>query len=536
MIATAHPIATRTGYEILDKGGTAIDAMVAVQAVLGLVEPQSSGIGGGAFLVYWDNDAKKLTTYDGRETAPLAAGPDLFLNDVGEPLQFFDAVIGGRSVGTPGTVALMEAAHKEFGKLGWEDLLAPAITLAEDGFEISQRLNESIKSEAESLFRLAATRNYFLSEEGVPLFPGTVVTNQPYADTLRTIATQGATGFYRGEIAADIVAAVETVPENPGLLSLEDLESYRVIEREPVCVSYRAYDVCGMGPPSSGALTVGQILKLVEPFDLAAKGADDPQSWRIIGDAMRLAFADRDLYMADSDFVKIPGGLLDKEYLAQRARLIEGTAALPDSAVKPGTPPQDHTLNFGADSSLEIPSTSHFCIVDASGNVVSMTTTIESAFGSRLMVRGFLLNNELTDFSFRPDVDGRPVANRVEPRKRPRSSMSPTIVLKDGEPVFVIGSPGGSRIIPFVAKTLIAHLDWGLDVQQAIDLPHMINRYGKFELETGTPAEHYQPALEALGYQISIRPLESGLQGITITPSGLMGGADQRREGLASGK
>jgi gamma-glutamyltranspeptidase/glutathione hydrolase len=250
---------------------------------------------------------------------------------------------------------------------------------------------------------------------------------------------------------------------------------------------------------------------------------------------MRLAFADRGLYMADSDFVKMPKGLLDKEYLAQRAQLLEGSAALPDSAVEPGTPPEDHTLNFGADSSLEIPSTSHFCIVDANGNVASMTTTIESAFGSRLMVRGFLLNNELTDLSFRPDVDGKPVANRVEPGKRPRSSMSPTIVLKDGKPVFVIGSPGGSRIIPYVAKTLIAHLDWGLDVQQAIALPHMINRFGIFELEAGTTAEQYQPALQAMGYQTSISVLDSGLQGIAIEASGLTGGADPRREGLASG-
>lgn len=536
MVVSANPLASKAGQEILAKGGSAVDAMVAVQLVLGLVEPQSSGIGGGAFLVHWDNETKKLTTLDGRETAPLAAGPDHFLDDNGDPFQFQYAVIGGRSVGTPGIVALLEAAHKRYGKLAWADLFKPAIELADKGFAISPRLNSNITASAESLFLFAPTRNYFLSEEGVPLFAGTVVTNNGYRDTLREIASQGATAFYNGEIAADIVDAIANAPANPGLLSLDDLKNYEVIERDPVCIDYRSFEICGMGPPSSGALTIGQILKLVESYDLPSMGPDDPQSWRIIADATRLAFADRNVYMADADFVKIPNGLLDEDYLASRSKLLSGPQALPEENVVPGEPPWDHASNYGADHSLELPSTSHVSIVDSNGNVVSLTTSIESRFGSRLMVRGFLLNNQLTDFSFVPDVDGVPVANRMEPGKRPRSSMSPTIVFKDRKPVFVIGSPGGSRIIAYVAKTLIAYLDWNLGVQEAIELPNFVNRYGTFELELDTTAESLWPTLEALGYTVRSSRLESGLQGIAIFEDGLSGGADPRRESLALGQ
>ena len=536
MVAAANPLAAQAGKDVLAKGGSAVDAMVAVQLVLGLVEPQSSGLGGGAFLVYWDNATQNVSTIDGRETAPMQAGPDLFLDDSGQPLSFFDAVIGGRSVGTPGTVALLERAHELHGKLPWAELFQPAIELAEAGFAVSPRLNQLIAASAESLFRFPTTREYFLSEEGVPLFPGTIVKNQPYADTLRAIAENGASAFYSGPISQDIVATVRGAEGNPGLLSLQDLERYQVKERDAVCAPYRSYQICGMGPPSSGALTVGQILGLVEPYDLAALGPSDPQSWRIIGDASRLAFADRGLYMADSDFVKMPKGLLNAAYMKGRAQMLAGSEALAADAVNPGEPPWDEAELRAPDYSLELPSTSHFSIVDADGNIVSMTTTIENGFGSRLMTRGFLLNNELTDFSFLPEVDGRPVANRVEPGKRPRSSMSPTIVLKDGKPVFAIGSPGGSRIIGYVAKTLIAHLDWGLDVQQAIELPHLVNRFGVYDLEEGTSAESFAPALEALGYQVSVRELNSGLHGIAITSDGLEGGADPRREGVVLGE
>lgn len=536
MVSAANPLATQAGETILAEGGSAVDAMVAVQLVLGLVEPQSSGLGGGAFLLHWDAAQKNLTTLDGRETAPLAAGPDLFIGDDGNPLGFFDAVIGGRSVGTPGTVALMAEAHARHGKLPWNRLFEPAIELAEKGFEVSPRLNALITMSAESLYKYEATRDYFLSEEGVPLFPGTRVINTEYANTLRAIAENGPQAFYEGEIARDIVDTVQNAEGNPGLLALEDLQAYAVKDRDPVCEPYRDFEVCGMGPPSSGGLTVGQILGLLEPYDLGSLGPRNPQSWRLIGDASRLAFADRGLYMADSDFVKMPKGLLNKAYLAERAKLISGGAALSRGDVTPGEPPSDHALNFGLGNAPELPSTSHFSIVDGEGNIVSMTTTIENGFGSRLMVRGFLLNNELTDFSFAAEADGKAVANRVEPGKRPRSSMSPTIVFKDGKPVLAVGSPGGSRIIGYVAKTLIAWIDWDMDIQQAIELPHLVNRFGVFDLEAGTSAESFQSGLEALGYEVSVRDLNSGLHAVEITETGILGAADPRREGIAVGR
>jgi gamma-glutamyltranspeptidase/glutathione hydrolase len=536
MVSTANPHASKTGMEILKRGGNAIDAMVAIQTVLGLVEPQSSGLGGGAFLVYFDAEREKLTTYDGRETAPAMATPDMFLDNNGQPLGFFDAVVGGRSVGTPGTVKLLYETHKKYGKLDWKEVLQPAIDLAENGFKVSPRLHALITRSAESLYQYETTRNYFLSEESVPLFVGTLIKNQPYSDTLKAIASGGADAFYKGDIAKRIVKTVQNAKGNPGRLSLEDLANYEIKQREPVCYRYRDHNVCGMGPPSSGALTVGQILGLVEAYDLGSYGAGSLESWRIIGDATRLAFADRGLYMADNDFVKMPKGLLNRTYLWERTQTLIGEKALTADEVFPGKPPFDHAMLFAPDQSLELPSTSHFSIVDAEGNVVSMTTTIENGFGSRLMVDGFLLNNELTDFSFVPEVDGKPVANAIEPGKRPRSSMAPTIVLKDGKPVLAVGSPGGSRIIPYVAKTLIAWLDWEMDIQQAIELPHLANRFGTYDLEKGTAAEKFAEPLEKLGFTVNIRDLNSGLHGIEITPEGLQGGADTRREGLAIGE
>lgn len=535
MVVSANPHASEAGYEILKKGGNAIDAMVTVQTILGLVEPQSSGLGGGAFLVYFDGEKQNLTTYDGRETAPLAATPDMFLDDQGQPLFFFDAVVGGRSVGTPGTVKLLYETHKKHGKLSWEEVLLPAIKLAEKGFKVSPRLHALITRSAESLYKYETTRNYFLSEESVPLFVGTLIRNQKYADTLKAISSGGADAFYKGEIAKNIVETVQNAEGNPGRLTLEDMANYKLIEREPVCYRYRDHDVCGMGPPSSGALTVGQILGLVEAYDLTSYGPGSPESWRIIGDATRLAFADRGLYMADSDFVKMPKGLLNRTYLWERTQTLIDDNALTDDEVFPGKPPLDHAMLFAPDNSLELPSTSHFSIADANGNVVSMTTTIENGFGSRLMVDGFLLNNELTDFSFIPQVEGKPVANAIEPGKRPRSSMAPTIVLKDGKPVLAIGSPGGSRIIPYVAKTLIAWVDWNMNVQEAIELPHLENRFGTYNLEKGTAAEKFAEPLEKLGFKVEIRNLNSGLHAIEFTADGLEGGADTRREGVAIG-
>ncbi|MCP4071338.1 MAG: gamma-glutamyltransferase [Hyphomicrobiales bacterium] len=536
MVSTANYHASNAGREIITAGGNAVDAMVAVQLVLGLVEPQSSGLGGGAFLVYWDTKSSKLTTFDGRETAPATVKGNLFIDADGKPVKFFDAVVGGRSVGTPGTVKLLETVHGKYGKLPWERLFEPAIKLARTGFKISPRLNALITRSAEFLYRFENTRNYFLTEEGVPLYTGTLITNTAYAETLQAIAKTGSTAFYTGEIAKDIIDAVQNAPGNPGHLSLADLANYKIIERQPVCADYRGFNICGMGPPSSGALTVGQILKLVEPHDLTSLGPSNAQTWRIIGDASRLAFADRGRYIADSDFVKMPKGLLNSGYMAERRKLIrKNTTALAKDDIKPGIPPHDHAVIYEDDASLELPSTSHFSIIDRQGNVISMTTTIENGFGSRLMVRGFLLNNELTDFSFLPERNGIPIANRVEGGKRPRSSMSPTIILKNNKPVAAIGSPGGSRIIGFVAKTIIALIDWKMNIQEAIELPHLVNRFGTYDLEKDTSAEKLEPELQALGYKTKIRNLNSGLHGIVITSEELQGGADPRREGVVFG-
>ncbi|CTQ49302.1 gamma-glutamyltransferase [Jannaschia donghaensis] len=533
MIAAANPLAAEAGANVLRQGGSAADAMVAVQSVLGLVEPQSSGLGGGAFLVYYDAATGEVTTLDGRETAPMAATPTLFQVD-GEPMGFFDAVVGGLSVGTPGTPMLMEEAHRRWGNLNWRSLFDEAIGHAEEGFAVSPRLATLVADDAERLSVSEATAAYFLPG-GFPIAEGSTLTNSAYAGTLRAIAAGGADAFYDGEIAEGIVATVRGAAQ-PGVLAMNDLEAYDVVERAAVCAPYRGADVCGMGPPSSGALTVGQILGLLEGFDLAAMGPDSADAWRLIGDASRLAFADRGRYMADSDFVPVPtAGLIDPAYLADRAELLAGDDALPE--VTAGTPPWDHAaLVWADDRSIELPSTSHISIVDADGNALSMTTTIENGFGSRLMAPGgFLLNNELTDFSFATQSDGVPIANRVEPGKRPRSSMAPTIVMQDGAPLLVVGSPGGSRIIGYVAKTIIAHMDWGMDVQQAVALPHLVNRFGTYDVEAGTSAEGLSEALTELGFEVNARDLTSGLHVIAVGET-LQGGADPRREGVAIGE
>ncbi|QDY68817.1 gamma-glutamyltransferase [Qingshengfaniella alkalisoli] len=535
MVAAANPLAVEAGAEILRTGGTAADAMVAVQTVLGLVEPQSSGLGGGAFLVWYDAATGELTTLDGRETAPLAATPTLFQDENGAPLAFFDAVVGGRSVGTPGTPALMEAAHRKWGKANWGHLFDAGIDLASNGFEVSPRLAGLVAEDIDFLSRHQATADYFLPG-GAPIAEGDTLTNPAYADTLRAIAKNGADAFYSGPIAEGIVAAVTGAEKNPGVLSTIDLALYQVKERPAVCASYRAHDICGMGPPSSGALTVGQILGMLDNYDLASMGSDSADAWRLIGDASRLAFADRGRYMADSDFVPVPTeGLVDPAYLSKRAKLLEGDDALPE--VTAGSPEFSHALNWADDQSIELPSTSHISIVDSYGNALSMTTTIENGFGSRVTAPGgFLLNNELTDFSFATHDEGTPIANRVEPGKRPRSSMSPTIVMKDEAPVLVIGSPGGSRIIGYVAQSIIAHLDWGMDVQQAVAMPHLVNRFGTYDLEAGTGAEELAGELGEMGFTTEIRDLTSGLHAIAITADGLSGGADPRREGIALGE
>jgi gamma-glutamyltranspeptidase / glutathione hydrolase len=537
MVAAANPLAATAGRDVIAKGGNAIDAMVAVQTVLGLVEPQSSGLGGGSFLVYYDASSGNLTTFDGRETAPMEANPKLFLDDQGQPLKFMDAVVGGRSVGTPGTVRLLEDVQKRFGKAEWASLFEPARKLATDGFEVSPRLAALIAAEGDRLKKYEGTRDYFFDAAGAPLKAGTTLKNPAYAETLDAIATGGADAFYRGAIAEDIVRTVRGAKDNPGVLSPVDLAIYHVKEREPVCFTYRALDVCGMGPPSSGGIAIGQILGMAENFDLKGFGPENVQSWRIIGDAQRLAFADRERYVADTDFQPLPiKGLLDKTYLGERAKLLDGDRALGEDAVKAGEPEWDHALLFGRDAAIELPSTSHFVIVDKQGNVVSMTTTIESGFGSRLMTNGFLLNNELTDFSFKTHDGGLPIANRVEPGKRPRSSMAPTIVMRDGKPLLAIGSPGGSQIIGYVAQALIAYIDWNMPVERIVAQPHLINRFGTYDIEAGTEAEKFAEPLKALGYEVKAGEMNSGLHAIELTASGLVGSADPRREGIAVGE
>lgn len=536
MVAAAHPEAVAAGHAVLEAGGNAIDAMVAVQLMLNLVEPQSSGIGGGSFLLYWDAAERRLHAVDGRETAPATTGPDLFLDPAtGEPMGFWDAVTGGRSVGVPGTLLLLETMHERFGSRPWAELLAPTIELAETGFTVSPRLADAIAAAQErGLDRFAPTRAYFFDDAGAPLAAGSRLANPAFAATLRAIAEDGAAVLHEGPLGAAIVAAVAAAEGNPGAMTMADLAGYQVVMREPVCAPYRGHSVCGMGPPSSGGIAVGQILGLLGHVDMAGHGPS-PTGVHLFLEASKLAYADRALYVADAGFVAVPtAGLLDPTYLMIRAQALDHGAAMPPA--RAGNPPW-RTGPLMAPQVLETSNgTSHVSIVDADGNVVALTSSIETGFGSRLMAAGFLLNNELTDFSFLPEVEGVPVANRVEGGKRPRSSMAPTIVLDgEGEPVLVLGSPGGARIINYVAKTIVAMLDWGMPAERAVALGHFSNLNGDTALEAGSDAALLAGALEALGHTVSLVDLNSGLHVIERTPEGWRGAADPRREGSVMG-
>ena len=534
MIAAAHPAATEAGARILEAGGGAIDAAIAAQMVLGLVEPQSSGVGGGGFLLYYDAARGVVETYDGRETAPATADERLFLDADGTPRPWQAVAVGGLPVGVPGVVPMLERAHRAHGRMPWARLFEPAATIAERGFAISPRLAFMIENNPD-LARFPAARAYFFHANGSSKRAGETLINPAYAETMRAIARDGADALHRGRIAAEIVAAVQGDPVNPGSLALTDLASYRARERPPVCLDYRRHRVCSMGPPSSGGVTMLQILGLLERFDLASVAPNSAEAVHLISEASRLAFADRNRYLADADFVPVPiDGLLDPNYLGQRALLIDPDRAMGEAV--PGVPPGSEELDRADSASPELASTSHLSVVDSRGNAVSFTTSVERAFGSRLMVAGFILNNQLTDFSFAPEDANGAVANRVQPGKRPRSSMTPTLIFDENDKlVATLGSPGGSRIIGFVAQSVIALLDWGLDAQAALSLPRHVNRNGATELEANTALEQLAPSLEALGHEVRIRPLVSGLHAIRRVGSRLEGGADPRREGVALG-
>jgi gamma-glutamyltranspeptidase/glutathione hydrolase len=502
MVAAAHPFAAEAGAEVLKRGGSAMDAAVAVQMMLGLVEPESSGIGGGAFLLYWSQGEKKLRSYDGRESAPAAARPDRFLKE-GKPMGFMEAAVGGRSVGVPGVLRMLELAHGRHGRLPWSELFHAAIRTADEGFLPTPKLRAALERENHLRDDPAARRVYYSGER---------VVNREYADTLRLLARGGAQVFYEGDVAKDIVLAVRTHAQ-PGDLTEEDLRAYRAIEREPVCGPYRALRLCSMGPPSSGGVAVLQILGLLERSGFARAPPQSAEALHFFAEAGKLAYADRARYLGDPAFVPVPvSRLLSKSYLDRRAKLISDRAM-------PLAPPGDHEAG-----------TSHFSIVDAQGNIVAMTTTIEAAFGSRVMVRGFLLNNQLTDFDFMPGG-----ANAVAPGKRPRSSMAPTVVFQKDEPSLVIGSPGGSMIINYVAKALVGTLDWRLDVQAAIELPNFGSRNGPTLLEQGSGYEALAPYLLHRGHQVETIVLTSGLHGIERIRGGWRGGADPRRDGAVKG-
>ncbi|WP_417580674.1 gamma-glutamyltransferase [Nitrincola sp.] len=547
-VAAANPLATEAGYQIIQSGGSAIDAAVAIQAVLTLVEPQSSGIGGGAFLMY--ADGQQVFAYDGRETAPAAVDEALFLDAQGNPLEFMDAVASGLSVGVPGVLKMLEQAHSEQGQLDWEVLFQPAIRLAEQGFAVSPRLHQLLSSE-QHLQQDPLAAAFYYDDQGEPHPVGYLLRNPALASILKRIASEGSEAFYQGDVAADLVARVRQHSRHPGRLSEEDLAAYLPLRREPICTLWQRYRICGFPPPSSGHLTLMQILGILEHLP-QQPGLDDTglpsEAWlHQFLEASRLSFADRAMYIADPDFVTAPGGswqhLLQPSYLASRADLI-GHSSMGSGGAKAGEPyvmttayaPQPEQPEYG---------TSHISIVDTEGRALAMTTTIESAFGARILADGgtglpggYLLNNELTDFSFQPqDAQGRPIANRVEAGKRPRSSMSPTLVFdaESGELIASLGSPGGAAIIHYTAKTLVAMLDWRLDAQAAISLPHAITLGGPVYLEQGRFPAALLEALQSRGHDVSERELTSGLQVIKATSTGFSGGADPRREGVVLG-
>lgn len=530
VVASADPRATEAGREILRQGGSATDAALAMMLALTVVEPQSSGIGGGGFLLHHDGESGLIETIDGREAAPAAATPQRFLTPEGKPMGFFQAVQGGLSVGVPGNMQLMWLAHANWGKLTWPRLFEPAIRLADEGYDVTRPLADTMRRLApvwrERFPDMAAL---YLDKDGQPLAVGTRIRNPALAKLLRELAEKGPQAFYEGENARVIVNKVASI--NPGGMTLDDLRRYRARQRPAVCGSYRKYTICGMGPPSSGATTVLQMLGMLERFDLRKLGKDSPAAWHLIGEAMQLAYADREKYLGDGDFVRVPvAGLIDPGYLAQRSRLIAPGKAL--AAYAAGTPPGADKRTAGVQA--EVPGTTHFVAVDRDGDVVSMTSTVEGPFGSQLLANGMVLNNELTDFTFTPEKDGAPVANRVEPGKRPLSSMSPTIVYRDGKPILAVGSAGGKRIIMHVLKTLVGVLDWDLSAADAMALPNLYFGGRGLMIEENAAGGALAPAIARLGQPVEAVDLGSKLTALELTPQGWRGAADPRSVGTAA--
>ena len=534
MIAAANPYAAEAGRDMLRQGGSAVDAAIAAQMVLTLVEPESSGIGGGAFMLLWDPAHRKVTSFDGRETAPASATPGMFLDSNGLPRKHFDAIPGGLSVGVPGVLAMLDMAHRKYGKLPWAKLFEPAIALAEKGVPVGRKLAATLRAFPQML-AMPDIKRYFTKPDGTLLSEGDLLRDPELAATLRIVAKGGAKAFYSGDIARAIVEKVRHAPVNPGEMTLADLAKYRARERAPVCAFYRGERVCSMGPPSSGGLSVLQILGMLERFPSNLLTPNSLSEVHLFSQASRLAFADRAVYMGDPAFVRVPmASLLDHNYLATRSSLID---PLRDMGVAlPGSLPTMRT-EYAPQRSPQLHGTSHMTIVDRSGEVVSMTTTVEFVFGSEMMVKGFFLNNELTDFSFDPVRDGKPVANAPAQGKRPLSAMAPTIVFDaKGRFSIALGSPGGPAIIPYVAESLVAMIDGGLDPQATVALPHHIEMNGPLFLEKDTPLGALQPALAKLGYDVRPATVEtSGLQIIERVEDGYLGAADPRRDGVAIG-
>jgi len=536
MVAAANPYAVDAGLQMLRAGGSAVDAAIAVQMVLTLVEPESSGIGGGAFLMLYDPATKQVTSFDGRETAPASATPGMFLDAAGQPRPKMEVIPGGLSVGVPGDIAMLELVHKRYGRLPWAKLFEPAIALAEKGFPVGRKLAATLRNHPE-MGRMPDVKAYFYKPDGTPLNQGEILRNPELAKTLRAIAAGGAKAFYTGPIAQAIVDKVTHAPVNPARMTLADLSNYRAKERPPVCGTYRGLRLCSMGPPSSGGISVLQMLGMLEGFSPKQLQPNTLSEIHLFSEASRLAFADRAKWLADPDVVHVPvSGLLDRSYLAARAKLIDprhdmGTAAA-------GEPPMKHAaVDFAPQRSEQLPGTSHMSIVDGRGEVISMTTTVEYIFGSELMAKGFFLNNELTDFSLAPAIDGKPVANAPGPGKRPMSAMSPTIVFNaDGSFRIAAGSPGGPIIIDYTAQALIAMIDGGLSPQEAVALPHHANPNGPTILEADTPITEFASALTAMGHRVAFGELESGLNIIEHVKGGYIGGSDPRRDGIAKGE